>query len=144
MPPKSRETSARSSTETRSHNSTAASSKCFSSATTRSCSAYVRDGAEVADGTRSSCRSEYRVGRSSLHVIAFVRRSTMTRSTITSKRQTTVPKEVCDALEVGPGDKITWEVNGGRGAGTTQRPAPRRGGGSGEGGRDAPARGRAE
>jgi len=39
-----------------------------------------------------------------------------------SKRQTTVPKEVCDALDVGPGDQITWEVNGGRVAVTTERP----------------------
>ena len=46
----------------------------------------------------------------------------MARSTITSKRQTTVPKEVCDALDVGPGDQITWEVNGGRVAVTTERP----------------------
>ena len=47
----------------------------------------------------------------------------MPTSTITSKRQTTVPKEVCDVLDVGPGDKITWEVNGGRVAVTTERPA---------------------
>jgi AbrB family looped-hinge helix DNA binding protein len=47
----------------------------------------------------------------------------MPRSTITSKRQTTVPKEVCEALDVGPGDKITWEVNGGRVAVTTERAA---------------------
>lgn len=47
----------------------------------------------------------------------------MPRSTITSKRQTTVPQEVCDALHVGPGDKITWEVNGGRVSVTTERPA---------------------
>ena len=46
----------------------------------------------------------------------------MPTSTITSKRQTTIPKEVCDALDVGPGDKITWEVKGGRVAVTTQRP----------------------
>jgi AbrB family looped-hinge helix DNA binding protein len=46
----------------------------------------------------------------------------MPRSTITSKRQTTIPKEVCDALDVGPGDKITWEVSGGRVAVTTERP----------------------
>lgn len=46
----------------------------------------------------------------------------MPASTITSKRQTTIPKEVCDALDVGPGDKITWEVKGGRVAVTTQRP----------------------
>lgn len=44
-------------------------------------------------------------------------------STITSKRQTTIPKEVCDALDVGPGDKITWEVRGGKVAITTERPA---------------------
>ena len=50
----------------------------------------------------------------------------MPRSTITSKRQTTVPKEVCDALDVGPGDQITWEVNGGRVAVTTERPGLRR------------------
>jgi AbrB family looped-hinge helix DNA binding protein len=47
----------------------------------------------------------------------------MPRSTITSKRQTTIPKEVCEALDVGPGDKITWEVNGGRVSITTERPA---------------------
>ncbi len=46
----------------------------------------------------------------------------MPRSTITSKRQTTVPREVCDALDVGPGDQITWEVTGGRVAVTTGRP----------------------
>jgi bifunctional DNA-binding transcriptional regulator/antitoxin component of YhaV-PrlF toxin-antitoxin module len=47
----------------------------------------------------------------------------MARSTITSKRQTTIPREVCDALKVGPGDKITWEINGARVAVTTQRAA---------------------
>ena len=46
----------------------------------------------------------------------------MPTSTITSKGQTTVPKEVRDALNVGPGDKITWEVKGGRVAISTQRP----------------------
>jgi len=46
----------------------------------------------------------------------------MARSTITSKRQTTIPKEVCEALDVGPGDKITWEVNGRRVAVTTEQP----------------------
>ena len=30
-------------------------------------------------------------------------------STITSKGQTTVPKEVRDVLNVGIGDKLTWE-----------------------------------
>jgi len=38
-------------------------------------------------------------------------------------QQTTVPKEVCDALDIGPGDKLTWEVHGGRVAVTTERPA---------------------
>lgn len=47
----------------------------------------------------------------------------MPTSTITSKGQTTVPKEVRDALDIGPGDKITWEVNGGRVSVTTERPA---------------------
>jgi AbrB family looped-hinge helix DNA binding protein len=47
----------------------------------------------------------------------------MTRSTITSKRQTTIPKEVCDTLNVGPGDKINWEIHGGRVSVTTERPA---------------------
>ena len=44
-------------------------------------------------------------------------------STITSKSQTTVPKEVRDALDIGPGDKLTWEVRGGRVTITTERPA---------------------
>jgi AbrB family looped-hinge helix DNA binding protein len=43
-------------------------------------------------------------------------------STITSKGQTTVPKEVREALDLEPGDKITWEVQGGRVAVTTDRP----------------------
>lgn len=47
----------------------------------------------------------------------------MATSTITSKGQTTVPKAVRDALDLGPGDKLTWEVNGGRVAVTTERPA---------------------
>lgn len=46
----------------------------------------------------------------------------MPRSTITSKRQTTVPKAVCDALDVGPGDQITWEIIDGRVGVTTERP----------------------
>lgn len=44
-------------------------------------------------------------------------------STITSKGQTTVPKEIREALDLEPGDKITWEVQGGRVAVTTERPA---------------------
>jgi antitoxin PrlF len=47
----------------------------------------------------------------------------MPTSTITSKGQTTVPKEVRDALDVGPGDKLTWEIRGGKVAITTERPA---------------------
>jgi AbrB family looped-hinge helix DNA binding protein len=68
----------------------------------------------------------------------------MAQSTITSKRQTTVPKEVCDALDVGPGDKITWEVNGGRVAVTTERPAFWRWVGSVKGGPDDPVEAVAE
>ena len=52
-----------------------------------------------------------------------VRSITMPTSTITSKGQTTVPKEVREALDVGPGDKITWEINGGRVSVSTERPA---------------------
>jgi antitoxin PrlF len=46
----------------------------------------------------------------------------MPTSTITSKGQTTVPKEVRDALDLGPGDKLSWEVSAGRVAVTTERP----------------------
>ena len=47
----------------------------------------------------------------------------MPTSTITSKGQTTVPKEVRDALDIGPGDKLSWELRGARVAVTTERPA---------------------
>ena len=47
----------------------------------------------------------------------------MPTSTITSKGQTTVPKEVREALNVDVGDKLTWEIRGGRVAITTERPA---------------------
>ena len=47
----------------------------------------------------------------------------MPTSTITSKGQTTVPKQIRDALDLGPGDRLTWELNGGRVAVTTERPA---------------------
>ncbi|HET7435876.1 MAG TPA: AbrB/MazE/SpoVT family DNA-binding domain-containing protein [Thermoanaerobaculia bacterium] len=44
-------------------------------------------------------------------------------STITSKGQTTVPKEVRDALDLEPGAKLRWEVRGGTVSITTERPA---------------------
>ncbi|HXA20553.1 MAG TPA: type II toxin-antitoxin system PrlF family antitoxin [Thermoanaerobaculia bacterium] len=47
----------------------------------------------------------------------------MPTSTLTSKGQTTVPKEVRDVLDLDVGDKLTWEVRGGRVAVTTDRPA---------------------
>jgi antitoxin PrlF len=47
----------------------------------------------------------------------------MPTSTMTSKGQTTVPKEIREALDLGPGDKLTWELSGGRVAVTTERPA---------------------
>lgn len=47
----------------------------------------------------------------------------MPTSTITSKGQTTVPKEVREALHLDVGDKLTWEIRGGRVAITTERPA---------------------
>jgi len=47
----------------------------------------------------------------------------MPTSTITSKGQTTVPKEVRDALDLDAGDRLTWEISGGRVAITTERPA---------------------
>jgi len=47
----------------------------------------------------------------------------MPTSTITSKGQTTVPKEVREALDLEAGDKLIWEVRGGRVAITTERPA---------------------
>ena len=43
-------------------------------------------------------------------------------STMTSKGQTTVPKEVRDVLDLEPGAKLTWEIRGGRVAITTERP----------------------
>jgi len=47
----------------------------------------------------------------------------MPTSTITSKGQTTVPKEVRDALDLGPGHKLTWEISGDHVAIMTERPA---------------------
>ena len=37
----------------------------------------------------------------------------MAQSSITSKNQTTVPKEVRDRLGTGPGDVLHWEVENG-------------------------------
>jgi antitoxin PrlF len=36
------------------------------------------------------------------------------QSRITSKAQTTVPRAVRDALGIGPGDSVVWEVQEGR------------------------------
>jgi AbrB family looped-hinge helix DNA binding protein len=47
----------------------------------------------------------------------------MPTSTLTSKGQTTVPKEVREALDLGEGGKLTWEIRGGRVSVTTDRPA---------------------
>jgi antitoxin PrlF len=46
-------------------------------------------------------------------------------STVTSKGQTTVPKEVREALDVEPGTKLRWDIQGSRVAitTTTERPA---------------------
>jgi AbrB family looped-hinge helix DNA binding protein len=65
-------------------------------------------------------------------------------STITSKGQTTVPKEVREALNVDAGDKLTWEITGGRVAITTERPALWRWAGSVKGGPDDPVKAVAE
>lgn len=47
----------------------------------------------------------------------------MAVSTMTSKGQTTVPKEVREALDLEPGAKLRWEVHGTRVAITTEPPA---------------------
>ena len=44
-------------------------------------------------------------------------------STLTSDGQTTVPKEVRELLHLEEGDKLTWELRGGKVAVTTERPA---------------------
>src|SRR5205807_3414669 len=51
-----------------------------------------------------------------------LRRKHMPVSTMTSKGQTTVPKEVREALDLVPGAKLRWEVKGGKVAITTERP----------------------
>jgi bifunctional DNA-binding transcriptional regulator/antitoxin component of YhaV-PrlF toxin-antitoxin module len=47
----------------------------------------------------------------------------MTKSTITVKNQTTVPKEVREKLAVGPSDVLQWEVVGNRVLVSAARPA---------------------
>jgi antitoxin PrlF len=47
----------------------------------------------------------------------------MATSTVTSKGQTTVPKEVREALDLDSGDKLTWEIRGGKVAVSTEKPA---------------------
>ena len=47
----------------------------------------------------------------------------MPTSTLTTKGQTTVPKEVRDALALEPGDRLSWDVRGGRVAVSTERPS---------------------
>ncbi|MEA2328831.1 MAG: prlF antitoxin for toxin YhaV toxin [Thermoanaerobaculia bacterium] len=65
-------------------------------------------------------------------------------STMTSKGQTTVPKEVRDALDLEPGAKLTWEVAGGRVAVSTKRPLLWALAGSVKGGPDDPVQAVAE
>jgi len=47
----------------------------------------------------------------------------MPTSTLTTKGQTTVPKEVRDALALEAGDKLSWQIHDGRVAITTDRPS---------------------
>jgi bifunctional DNA-binding transcriptional regulator/antitoxin component of YhaV-PrlF toxin-antitoxin module len=47
----------------------------------------------------------------------------MTKSTITVKNQTTVPREVRNKLAVGPNDILQWEVLGDRVLVSAARPA---------------------
>lgn len=68
----------------------------------------------------------------------------MPTSTITTKGQTTVPKEVRDALDLEPGSKLHWEVRGGTVAITTERPALWSLAGSIKGGPDDPVQAVAE
>lgn len=68
----------------------------------------------------------------------------MPTSTITSKGQTTVPKQVREALNVAAGDRLTWEVSGGRVVVKTDRPRLWSLGGSVTGGPDDPVHAVAE
>ena len=47
----------------------------------------------------------------------------MTKSTITVKNQTTVPREIRQKLAVGPSDVLQWEVVGNRVLVSAARPA---------------------
>ncbi len=47
----------------------------------------------------------------------------MATSTLTSKGQTTVPKEVREALDLEVGDKLSWQIENGKVAVTTERPS---------------------
>jgi antitoxin PrlF len=47
----------------------------------------------------------------------------MAISTLTSKGQTTVPKEVRDALDLEAGDKLSWDIERGKITVTTDRPS---------------------
>jgi len=47
----------------------------------------------------------------------------MTKSTITVKNQTTVPREIRERLAVGPGDVLQWEVVGNRVLVSAARPS---------------------
>lgn len=47
----------------------------------------------------------------------------MATSKMTSKGQTTVPKEVREALDLEAGDTLSWELRGGMVSVTTERPA---------------------
>lgn len=68
----------------------------------------------------------------------------MPTSTITSKGQTTVPKEIREALNLEPGDKLTWEMRGGHIAITTERAGLWRWAASVKNGPDDPVRAVAE
>jgi len=46
----------------------------------------------------------------------------MSVSTITSKNQTTVPREVRETLKLGPGDALHWQVRGREVRVTADRP----------------------
>lgn len=68
----------------------------------------------------------------------------MPTSTITSKGQTTVPKEIREALDLEPGDKLTWEVDGRRVAVSTEHASLWRWAASVKGGPDDPVKAVAE